>query len=312
MEYPRNIIEFEKMFSSEKQCEEYLISLRWPNGFICPSCQHTEYWILSRHRIGCKKCKYKFSITSNIIFEQSNKPLSFWYRAIWLMVAPKNGISALDLQRLMGFGSYQTSWSWLHKLRKLTVLPDREMLKGQIEVDETYLGGKKKGKRGGGAEGKIPVIIAVEIMSKGTGRFRISTLPDVTRKSLKGFIDANIEKGSELITDGWESYKKIVGYNHTISYDTIIDDDEEILPNAHRVASLLKRWLLGTHQQYIAGGKTQNYLDEFTFRYNRRKSISRGLLFHRVMEQAAKHEPIMYSKISESHTGRKKYAGGKK
>jgi transposase-like protein len=164
------------------------------------------------------------------------------------MVAPKNGISALDLQRLMGFGSYQTSWSWLHKLRKLTVLPDREMLNGQIEVDETYLGGKKKGKRG--AEGKIPVIIAVEIMSKGTGRVRISALPDVTRKSLKGFIDANIKKGSELITDGWESYKKIEGYKHTISHDTIIDDDDEILPNAHRVASLLKRWLLGTPTIY--------------------------------------------------------------
>jgi transposase-like protein len=311
MAFPKNIIEFEKMFSDEKQCEEYLINLRWTNGFKCQFCSHNEYWLLSRHRIGCKFCKNKFSITSNTIFEQSNKPLSLWYRAIWLMIAQKNGISALGLQRLMGFGSYLTAWTWLHKLRILTVLPDRARLNGKIEVDETYLGGKKKGKRGRGAEGKIPVIIAVEIMEVGTGRVRLSLIKDVKRKSLRGFIESNIENGSELITDDWRAYKKIEGYKHTISNDTIFADDEEILPNVHRVAALLKRWLLGTHQQYIVGGKTQNYLDEFTFRYNRRKSLSRGLLFQRVMEQAIKHEPVLYSDINKSSIIKGKYTGGK-
>ena len=306
MEYPKNLIEFEKMFSSEQQCEEYLINLRWKDGFKCPNCEYNEYWILSRHRVGCKNCSYKFSITSGTIFEQSNKALSLWYRAIWLMVAQKNGMSALGLQKIMGFGSYQTAWTWLHKLRRLTVLPDRKLLNGQIEVDETYLGGKKKGNRGRGAEGKIPVIIAVELMTKGTGRIRLSVISDVKRKSLKSFIENNIEKNSELITDGWTAYKSITGYTHTISNDTVNSDNEEILPNVHRVASLLKRWLLGTHQKYLVGNNTQHYLDEFTFRYNRRKSLSRGLLFQRIMEQAVKHEPIKYSEINTSYIDKRK------
>lgn len=222
------------------------------------------------------------------------------------MVSQKNGISAMGLQKVMGFGSYQTAWTWLHKLRRLTVLPDRTRLNGQIEVDETYLGGKKKGHRGRGAEGKIPVIIAVELMTKGTGRIRLGVLPDVKRKSLISFIENNVEEDSEIITDGWEAYKSITGYTHTISNDTVSSGDEEILPNVHRIASLLKRWLLGTHQRYLVGNNTQHYLDEFTFRYNRRKSLSRGLLFQRVMEQAVKHEPIKYSEINTSYARKEK------
>jgi transposase-like protein len=290
-------MEFEKMFLTEEQCIEYLLSLKWKDGFKCKECGFNDYWLLSRKRISCKKCKDQVSILSGTIFEQSNKPLTLWYRVIWSLIINKNGISAVSVQRMMGFGSYQTAWTWLHKLRMLTILPDREKLKGTVEVDETFLGWKSEGKRGRGAEGKILVEIAVEIFEKGTGRVRLSIIPNANRNSLKKFIEVTIESGAEIVTDGWKSYQNIEGFKHTIIKNEAELDEESILPNVHRVASLLKRWLLGTHQNYIIGNKTQNYLDEFVFRYNRRKSANRGLLFQRIMEQAVNHKQIKYIEI---------------
>jgi transposase-like protein len=297
MEYPLTQMEFERMFSNEQLCMEYLIGLRWREGYVCMECGNNQFWLLSRRRISCRKCKSQMSITQGTIFEQSNKPLSLWYRTIWLMVSQKSGVSAVSVQNIMGFGSYQTAWTWLHKLRKLTVSPDRERLKGKVEIDETFLGGYQEGKRGRGAEGKNLIAIAVEIFEKGTGRVRLNIIPNAKRSSLKKFIENNVEVGSEIVTDGWKSYLGIDGYKHTVVEKEGSHDEENLLPNAHRVASLLKRWLLGTHQNYITGNKTQNYLDEFVFRYNRRKSASRGLLFQRVMEQAVNHKPIKYSEI---------------
>lgn len=284
MEVPQHQLEFEKMFSSEAQCEQYIVKQKWEDGFICPHCKHNEYWNQTRRRLCCRKCRTKISILSGTLFEQSNKPLVLWFRVIWAMLVQKNGMSALGLQKLMGFGSYQTAWAWLHKLRTVAVLPDRAKLSGRVEVDETLLGGKHAGKRGRGAAGKILIAVAVEVFERGTGRIRLSVIKDATTKSLRTFIESNIESGSELITDGWKSYKNIDGYKHTVIENTI--ETENLLPNVHRVASLLKRWQLGTHQTYITSHKAQNYLEEFTFRYNRRKSNSRGLLFQRLMKQA--------------------------
>lgn len=298
MAIPQTQMEFEKMFSTEQQCLDYLISLKWKDGFICNGCGHDQYWLLSRKRIGCNNCRRQTSITLGTIFEQSNKPLTLWYRTIWAMIVQKNGISAVGLQRIMGFGSYQTAWTWLHKLRMLTVLSNRNKLNGKVEIDETFLGGKKSGKRGRGAAGKVLVAIAVEIFEKGTGRVRLSRIPNASRNNLKKFIENNIEPGSEMVTDGWKSYQNIEGYKHTIVENKVKSGEENLMPNVHRVASLLKRWLLGTHQNYITGNKTQNYLDEFVFRYNRRKSTSRGLIFQRVMEQAVKHLPIKYENVA--------------
>ena len=277
------------MFSNESQCEELIINLKWEKGFICPECSNTTYWKQSRRRLCCQKCRTKFSILKGTLFEQSNKPLVLWFRVIWAMVVQKNGISALGLQKLMGFGSYQTAFTWLHKLRELTIMPDRTKLSGKIEVDETFLGGKQEGKRGRGAEGKI--IVAVEVLEYGTGRIRLMVIEDASTKSLKSFIEANIEKESEIVTDGWKSYKNIEGYKHTVTDKAILLDSESLLPNVHRVASLLKRWQLGTHQTYITSHKAQNYLNEFTFRYNRRTFKTRELLFQGLIKQAVKYEP---------------------
>ena len=299
MRIPKNQIEFEKMFTTEEQCLDYLKEFRFPEGYLCRKCHHDEYWLNKRGIMVCKSCRNELSITSGTIFHRSKLPLVIIFRALWWMVAQKNGVSAVGLQRVLGIGSYRTAWAWLHKFRRLMVFPGRNKLSGKIEVDETLVGGKKAGKRGRGAEGKSLVVIAVEIMEKGTGRVRMSLISDASKKSLGKFINDNIEPGSNLITDGWKGYTGILkkGYHHKIEDMTKMLDGEEILPNVHRIASLLKRWLLGTHQNYIGEGYLSYYLDEYTFRYNRRKSNSRGLLFQRLVEQAVLHEPVEYKSI---------------
>ena len=299
MRIPENQIEFEKMFTTEEQCLDYLKELRFAKGYSCRKCQHNEYWLNNRDIMVCKNCKNELSITSGTIFHRSKLPLVVIFRALWWMVAQKNGVSAVGIQRVLGLGSYRTAWVWLHKFRRLMVFPGRNKLSGKIEVDETLVGGKRSGKRGRGAEGKSLVVIAVEIMEKGTDRVRMSLISDASKKSLKKFINENIETGSNLITDGWKGYTGISkgGYQHEIEDKTKLLDGEEILPNVHRIASLLKRWLLGTHQNYIGEEYLSYYLDEYTFRYNRRKSNSRGLLFQRLIEQGVLHEPVEYKSI---------------
>jgi transposase-like protein len=294
-----NQMEFEKKFINDQDCLKYLTSIRWPNGFICPYCNSNKYWVKTRNRYVCKSCMKESTAISGTIFHKSTKSLAIWFHALWWMVAQKNGVSAKGLQKILGLGSYQTAWTWLHKFRRLMIIPGREMLKGIVEVDETFIGGKKPGKRGRGAEGKSCVIIGVEIKEKATGRIRLSVIPNATKKSLHGFIKDNIEKGSTIITDDWRGYKNINkdGYNHKIENKKVKEAGEEILPHVHRTASLLKRWLLGTHQSYLNKNKLAYYLDEYTFRYNRRASKSRGLLFYRLIEQAVEHQPVTYQNI---------------
>jgi len=292
-------MDFEQRFQTDEDCRDYLAAIRWPNGFECAECQSNSYWGKTRNRFTCCACKAEVTVTSNTIFHNSRHPLTIWFRALWWMVAQKNGVSAKGLQKVLGLGSYQTAWTWLHKFRRLMVVPGRELLRGTVEVDETFVGGKKSGKRGRGAEGKSIVIVGVEIQPKGTGRTRLSLVPDASAKTLHQFIVNNIEKGAIIVTDDWKGYKQISkkGYAHKIQSTKISETDEEVLPNVHRIASLLKRWLLGTHQSYLNKNKLEYYLDEFVFRYNRRKSNSRGLLFYRLIEQAVVHRPVPYKEI---------------
>jgi len=308
MEIPEHQLGFEKMFNTEEQCLQYVIELRWPDGYECSRCKNKFYWIGSKKRIICTRCEFQTTAISGTIFEQTNKPLVLWFRAIWWMISQKNGVSASGLQKILGLGSYKTAWTWLQKLRLLTVNPDREKLIGKVEVDETFIGGKKEGKRGRGSKNKSLVVIAVEILKKGTGRIRLQVIPSASAKDLTQFITTHIELGSRIITDGWTGYSRVSGkgYYHQIQRFEKKGNEEQMLPNAHRVASLLKRWLLGTHQNYVSPSRMQDYLEEFVFRYNRRKSNSRGLLFQRIMEQAVKHKPVKYQEImSNSLAGEK-------
>ena len=294
MRYPIDQLEFEQAFSTEDNCISYLMGCRYSDGFQCFNCGNITYWKNLRGLLICKICRHEHSVTANTIFHQSKLPISLHFRAIWWMIAQKNGVSAKGLQKILGIGSYQTAWTWLHKYRKLMVLPERSKLSDIVEVDETYVGGKKSGKRGRGAEGKLIVAIAVETMDKATGRVRLSVVNDVTSITLTSFVKENVYKGATVITDDWGSYNNLhkCGYRHQIQTATKKSDDVEVLPNVHRVASLLKRWLLGTHQNYASNEKLQYYLDEFAFRYNRRTSKKRGLIFYRIIEQSVIHSPV--------------------
>lgn len=305
MIYPANQMEFEKMFNTEQDCIDYLIAIRWPHGFECPLCGSVRSWKKSKGRFECIDCHSETTVTTGTIFHKSTKPLLIWFRAIWWMVAQKNGVSAKGLQKILGLGSYQTAWTWLHKFRRLMVLSGRTKLQGVVEVDEVLIGGKVSGKRGRGAEGKSLIAVAVEVKGRKTGRVRLAKIPDASSNSLNTFIENNIELSSTIITDGWPSYNGLSkkGYRHKVQKATVKDEYEEVLPNVHRIASLLKRWLLGTHQSYLNKNKLEFYLDEYVFRYNRRTSTSRGLLFLRLIEQAVITAPVSYEEIINKNHG---------
>ena len=159
-DYPRTLIELEHRFGSEEACAEYLTALRWPDGWKCPRCAGSQPWAVRRNRWRCDQCRYEMSVTAGTIFQDSHVPLTIWFRAMWQVTSQKNGMSALGLQRVLGFGSYKTAWAMLHKLRRAMVRPGREQLSGSVEADETYLGGLEEGVRGRQTESKALVAYA--------------------------------------------------------------------------------------------------------------------------------------------------------
>jgi transposase-like protein len=223
-----------------------------------------------------------------------------WFQAMWFVTNQKLGGSALGLQHLLGLGSYQTAWTWLHKMRRAMVRPGRDRLSGCIEVDETYVGGHEEGVSGRETKTKSIVVIAAEESGRGIGRIRLRRVLDVSAPSLIPFVEEVVRPGSVVHTDGWAGYNGLEakGYSHKI---TKIKRSEklahELMPRVHRVAALLKRWILGTHQGSVSDKHLDYYLDEFTFRFNRRHSRARGLLFYRLVQQAAQVAPVTYRQI---------------
>jgi len=300
--YPRTFQEFDKWFLDEELCLAYIRKIRWPNGFICPHCgahPKTPSW-MGRGLLLCTHCKKQTSITAGTLFHQTHKPLRTWFLAMWFLTSQKHGTSALGLQRVLGLGSYNTAWNWLHKLRRAMISPERSLLSGRVEVDETYLGGVGTGPRGRGAERKAIVVIAAEVRGRGTGRIRMSVTPDVSSASLHPFISENVSKGAEIKTDGWSGYNgvKKLGYTHVVSNISASKDPAHIaMPRVHHVASLLDRWWLGIHQGAVRPIHLDYYLDEFTFRFNRRTSKARGLLFYRLLEMSVRTKPVRRKEI---------------
>lgn len=303
IDYPRTYQEFVERFGDDAACRRYLQERRWPHGFQCPQCgKKSQPWTTARGYLHCRDCDAELSVTAGTVFEGTRISLQTWFAAMWLVTSQKDGASALGLKRVLGFGSYQTAWTWLHKLRRAMVRPGRDRLRGRIEVDETYLGGSDVGgKRGRGSEGKEIVVIALEIHSpKGFGRVRLRHVPDVSGSSLLPFVCDVAEKGSTILTDGWGGYNELskCGYEHQRVVVSGTGDPAHIsLPGVHRIAALLKRWLLSTHQGSVSGKHLDYYLDEYTFRFNRRSSRSRGLLFYRLVEQAVQTTPLSYRQI---------------
>lgn len=300
-DYPQTGLELEDRFRSEADCLDYLARLRWPNGFVCPRCGAAGGWQASRGRWICQSCRYQASVLAGTVFQDTHKPMRMWFRAVWHITSQKSGASAVSLQKELGLGSYLTAWTWLHKLRRAMVRPGRDQLQGRVEVDETIIGGEAKGP-GRKLDDKFLVGIAAEENGKGIGRIRLQHLPDATRVSLHRFVRNSVEPGSVVHTDGLHAYRGLeeFGYEHetTVLLGLEPSAATRIFPRVHGVASLLKRWLLGTHQGAISGKHLPYYLDEFTFRFNRRKSKSRGLLFYRLLEQAMQLGPQTYRQIT--------------
>jgi len=244
-------------------------------------------------------------VTAGTVFQDTKKPLRVWFRAMWHVTNQKYGANALGLQRVFGLGSYRTAWSWLHKLRRTMVRPGRERLSGVIQVDESYVGGEKSGKRGRGAAGKSLVLIAAEMAGTRLGRVRLCCVRDASAASLEPAIQEAVEPGATVCTDGWVGYSRLsrLGYAHEVMRPTA-DVGDDLLPGCHNAAGLLKRWLLGTLQGAVSHEHLAYYLDEFTFRFNQRTSRSRGKLFYRLVQQAAAIEPVPLKSMVKHARGR--------
>ena len=257
-------------------------------------------------------CGGRKSVTAGTIFDRTRTPLTVWFTACWLFATGKDGISALSLKRTLDIGSYQTAWAMLHRLRSVLVRPGRDRLTGKVEVDETYIGGQEAGLPGGRASGKkVLTGIAVEIREpKGFGRCRMRPLADGSAESLHPFVTDFVEPGATVITDGWQGYRGLdkLGYVHDRRSQRAArargEDPDKLLPGVHRVASLAKRWLLGTHQGSVDDAHLASYLNEFVFRFNRRRSRSRGMVFYRVLELAVIHDPVRYQDIAATERPR--------
>jgi len=239
-------------------------------------------------------------VTAGTIFQDTRTPLPVWFRAMWWVTTQKNGASALGLQRVLGLQSYETAWAWLHKLRRAMVRPGRDRLTGRVEVDECSVGGLEEGLRGRLNLEKILVVIAAQEDGPGIGRIRMRQIIDASAESLIPFVQDSVEPGGIIHTDGWLGYDPLAtkGYQHEV---TLLRGQKktasQLMPRVHRVIALLKRWLMGTHQGTVSHKHLDYYLDEFTFRFNRRRSKSRGELFFRLAQQAVAVEPVPLDRI---------------
>jgi len=300
-DFPKNLPEFLERFSTEEACAEYLVQQKWPNGFKCSKCGCTEANLLPTRSIYvCYGCRHHHSVTSDTAFHGTRKDLKKWFLALYLMVTSKQGLSAKELQRQLGLGSYGTAWSWLHKLRRCMVDPDRSALSGTVEVDETWIGSPKPGITGRGARGKTVVVCAVEKKDGRLGRVRLAVIADCSKAKLTDFVKGKLDLESTVHTDGWQGYNDLERSGFVHLRDIVYRGEVEahvLLPAVHRVFSLLKRWMLGTHQGAISRKHLQRYLNEFEFRFNRRASNSPTHLFQRLMEGVVRDGHCPYDRI---------------
>jgi transposase-like protein len=300
---PQDLPSFLECFGTDEQCRGYLFQARWPEGFRCSACGHDRAWAHKARLIDeCAACGKQHSLLAGTIFEQTKTGLSRWFLAIYLVTSSKGGISAMELKRQMGFGSYQTAWSWLHKIRKAMVRPERSPLASRVEADESYVGGPRSGKPGRGAAGKVKVAGAVEsargrARGRRLGRLRLAVVPDASARSLEGFLTASVAQPATIATDGWSGYGGLAaaGYAHEpLNLSASWGDAALRLPAIHLVFGLAKRWLLGTHHGAVSAKYLPAYLDEFVFRFNRRTAKSISHRFARVIEHAVQIQPTTY------------------
>lgn len=301
-DFPHTYHEFVQKFPIDEACAVYLEQLRWQKGFCCPTCQTIGVpWRQTRGRLVCSACRHQTSVTTGTILEKTRTPLTTWFEAAWHLTTAKNGLSAKTLERTLGT-SYRTAWAILQRFRVAMVRSERGRLSGAVEVDETLVGGVERGGKRGRGSSKPIVVIAIEVKEpKGFGRVRMRHVPDASGANLQPFICDVVAQGATVRTDGWTGYNGLSkhGYLHErVVLSSSGDPAHVSMPGVHRIASLLKRWILGTHQGSVVPAHLQSYLEEFTFRFNRRSSRSRGLVFRRLMEQCIVTEPITEAEVT--------------
>jgi transposase-like protein/Zn ribbon nucleic-acid-binding protein len=287
--FPKTATEFEARFATEADCRAYWIEARWGGRPACARCGSTRVWA---ERDGflfeCAECDHQTSLTSGTVLEKTRKPFKVWFRAVFEISSRKNGISAKELQRILGFGSYKTAWSWLHKLRTALVRPGREPLAQAVQIDEAFVGGKRGG--------KSMVLVATET----DGRVRLAHAENNDEATLKRFADDHVAAQAAVTTDGLASYNRrsLGDRPHDMSVQTPAERREkDTLQGVHWTVSLLKRWLLGTHASAVKPKHLQAYLDEFAFRYNRRKTIGVGRIAARTIEQLVTRPPLTMRRL---------------
>lgn len=302
-DYPRSLPEFFRRFPDDEACLRYLVETRWPDGFRCPACGGEEATFLPARRLWqCRACGRQCSATAGTVMHRSHLPLTAWFGAAFLMAGHKPGISALQLRQLLGLASYHPAWTMLQKLRRAMVDPDRRPLSGLVEMDETWVGGKQAGLKGGRqkTDRKAQMVaVAVERHADALGRLRLEVIPDASRATLRDFITRNIAPGSTIATDAWSGYHGLetIGYAHeplNQSASRRAGGDGDAVPGVHRVISNLKTWLQGTHHG-VGADHLDAYLDEFVFRFNRRQHPFAG--FATLLGLGSTHQPVPASAI---------------
>jgi hypothetical protein len=299
-ELPRSLPEFEARFPDEAACARWLLEKRWPGGFRCPACGHDTAWELGRERLTlqCAACERQVSVTAGTVLHGSHLPLRTWFLAAWLVATHRNGMSARQLWKQLGLGSYKSAWLLLRKLRRAMVDPEREPLAGLVEVDETSIPFRAKDapaerRPGRSHDGKLLIAGAVEIEGKAPGRARLSVIEDYSAESLGGFVQAAIADGSTVVSDGWSGYAKLKDIKHD---PRVIGDAPAhlVLPWVHRVFANAKRWALGVYHG-LRPAHLQAYLDEFVFRFNRRRTPHAA--FDRLLGLSLTLQPATYQML---------------
>lgn len=304
-DFPRNILEFQSRFSDEQACLDYLIECRWPEGYVCPRCAGRSAWPVGTRRLWeCSSCRYQVSIIAGTVLHKTHTALHLWFWAAYLMVTGTPRISARQLQRQLGLTRYESVWTMLHKLRRTMVNPERTPLVVEVEVDKFEIGGHEPGRRGGRnlTAKAVQVVVAVEVRGQGSGRVRMRIIPDAsgdTLGTLGTLVKETIAPGAIVHTNGWMGYAPLVkaGYRHRPRSQRAAKrggDADPTLPRVHRAISNLKSWLRGTHRS-VGNEHLQVYLDEFTFRYNRRATPMAA--FQSLLGLGAQQAPATYRQI---------------
>jgi transposase-like protein len=298
--FPRSIVEFQEQFATEEACREYLFSCRWPEGFVCPVCGGDRAGGQTRRLLWiCTACGHQTSVTAGTVMHATRTPLRLWFWAAYLVATHHPGISAVQLQRQLGIGRYETAWLMLHKLRRAMVAPERSPLTGPVEVDDFYVGGHEEQRPGGrfSDSTKAIVVAAVELRSKGSGRLRLAVVADLSADSLCGFVRSTVKAEAVVHTDGWQGYRRLrrLGYDHHPRSQRAAPAGQWLLPRAHRSIANLKAWLHGTHRD-VSREHLQVYLDEFVFRHNRRRTPMAA--FQTLLGLGTLHPPTTYAQIT--------------